>query len=177
MTAPIATIDDRFEVYRIVTDMESLHEAFVERVEDLQVTRVAIDEAGELTPGYSSKLLCTPPMKTIGKESLPKMLKATGMALVLVIDDERFAPLKATMAKRKKVMRTQVRIKRVKGYFTKENAGEIRKKGWASVPPEMRKKLMRKVAKARWRKRHKAGASLISANTPSCADVQSAANT
>lgn len=44
MNAP-DKIDDRFEVYRIVTDMEALHEAFIERVEDLQVTRVAIDVA------------------------------------------------------------------------------------------------------------------------------------
>jgi hypothetical protein len=177
MTAPIRSmpelIDDRFEVYRVVTDYEALREGFIDRAEDLNVTRLALDEAGGFTGGHSAKILCTPPIKDLGKVSLGKMLKATGMALVLVIDDERFAPVKATMAKRKKTMRAVARIRRVKGLFTKENAGKYGKKRWDGITPEIRKKIMRKVAKARWKQRRRAGASLISQNSASCADGQS----
>jgi hypothetical protein len=159
MTAPIRSmpelIEGRFEVYRVVTDYEALREGFIDRAEDLNVSRLSLDEAGGFTGGHSAKILCTPPIKEIGKVSLGKLLKATGMALVLVIDDERFAPVKAKMSVRKKTVRTVVRIKRVKGYFTKENAGEIRKRGWADVPADVRKKMMRKVAKARWRQRNR----------------------
>jgi len=151
-------IDERYELYRVITDFDALHEAFRERVEDLEITRLALDEAGGFTPGYAAKLLCVPPMKRIGQDSLPKMLKATGMALVLVVDDERFAPVKAKMAKRKKApdsMRTVVRIKRVKGYFTKENAGILRKLAWEKIPEAKRKLMARKAARARWRKRRR----------------------
>lgn len=177
MTAPIRSmpelLDGRFEIYRVVTDLEGIREGFIDRAEDLNVTRLALDEAGGLTSGHSAKILCTPPIKNLGDISLPKMLKATGMALILVIDDERFAPVKAEMATRKKVMRAVARIKRVKGYFNKENAVKHGKKRWDGIPANIRKKLMRKVAKARWHQRKRAGASLISQNSASCADGQS----
>jgi hypothetical protein len=181
MTAPIRSmpelIEGRFEVYRVVTDLEGIREGFIDRAEDLNVTRLALDEAGGFTGGHSAKLLCTPPIKNLGDISLPKMLKATGMALVLVIDDERFAAVKAQMAKRKKIMRAVARIRRVKGYFTKENARKHGKKRWDGISPDKRKILMRRVAKARWRQRKKAGASLIVAEPASCANGQSPPNT
>ena len=163
MTEPLVTIDDRFEVYRVVTDMEALQEAFIERIEDLDVSRLSIDEAGGFTGGHSAKLLCQPPIKKIGATSLPKLLKATGMALVLVIDDERFAPIKAKMIARKKRVRAVARIKRVKGFFDKENAGKHAKKRWESIPPAVRSKMMRKVIKARWRQRKRQA---LICNTP-----------
>jgi hypothetical protein len=95
-------------------------------------------------------------MKNLGDISLPKILKATGMALVLVIDDERFAPIKAQMSKRKKTIRPVARIKRVKGYFTKENAVKHSKKRWDGIPLAIRKKIMRRVAKAGWITRRRA---------------------
>ena len=162
MGAPVPElIEGRFEVYRIVTDMEALYEGFIDRVEDLGVTRLAVDEAGGFTGGHSAKILCTPPIKHLGKISLPKMLKATGMALILVIDDERFAPVKAKMAKRKKHMRAVARIRRVKGYFTKENAVKYGKKRWDGISPAVRKKIMHKVAKAGWIKRRRAIADAV----------------
>lgn len=75
------------EIYRVVTDMEALHEAFRDRVEDLNVSRIELDAAAGFTPGYASKLLCDPPMKFVGKETLAKMLKGTGLAIALVVDD------------------------------------------------------------------------------------------
>ena len=181
MTAPIRSmpedkINGRFEVYRVVTDMDALYEGFIDRVEDLGVTRLAVDEAGGFTGGHSAKILCTPPIKNLGKVSLPKMLKATGMALILVIDDERFAPIKASMAKRKKHMRAVARIRRVKGYFTKENAVKHGKMRWDGISPEKRTRMMRRVAKARWLQRKRAGASLISGESASSQDGQSPPN-
>lgn len=97
MTAPIR--NPQPEIYRIVTDMEALHEAFRDRVEDLDVSRIELDAAAGLTPGYSSKLLCDPPMKFVGKETLPKMLKGTRLAIALVVDDGKLAS--AELPKRK----------------------------------------------------------------------------
>lgn len=147
-TAPPDLIDNRYELYRVVTDLEGLHEAFRDRVEDLQITRLEFDAAGGLQPGYGSKLLCNPPMKSFGRESLPRSLKATGMALVLVIDDERFAPIKERLAQRKRPLRPIVRSKRPTWLFTRSRSLKMLEKRWAGVSPEKRKKLAKKMGKA-----------------------------
>ena len=142
-------------------------------MEDLGATRISLDDAGEFTPGYSAKLLCQPPMRAIGKDSLPKLLKATGMVLVLVIDDERFAEIKSKLIKRKKTVRAVARIKRVKGYFTKENAAKCAEKRWKDVPDHIRSRLARKAIRARWRgRKRRAGTLLESQAQSSCANGQ-----
>lgn len=158
---------DRYELYRVVTDMDALHEAFRDRVEDLQVTQLSVDQAGGLQNGYSGKLLCNPPIKSFGRESLPRMLKATGMALILVIDDERFAEVKEQLGQRKRPMRSIVRIKRPKWLFNPEKATKSSRKRWQAVPEAKRKKMMRKIANARWvaqRRRNRLAAQIEVAN-------------
>lgn len=165
MTAPIRSmpegtelVDDKYEVFRVVTDMEALHEAFRDRVEDLQVTRIAVDVAGRLTPGYSSKLLCEPPMKLLGLTSLPRMLKATGMALVLVIDDERFAPLKAKMAKRKRIVPPNGSIKKPAWLITREASQNMQVLRNKKLSPRQRRLIAKRAAKARWNRPRKSPA-------------------
>jgi hypothetical protein len=93
-------IAGRYELYRVILDYEALQDGFNERIEDLNTTLEQIDLAGGHLKGYSQKTLCKPPVKRLGWESLGRMLKGTGMALVLVIDDERFAPIKARLTQR-----------------------------------------------------------------------------
>jgi hypothetical protein len=140
-----------WEPYRIITDLEGLREVFCDRAEDLNISRVTIDEAGGLTPGYSSKLLCEPPMKPLTNENIPKMLKATRLVLIAVIDDERFAATKTELSTRKRKFRAVARIKRVKGLFNKENAAEYGKKRWLGVSALKRSRIARKAANARHR--------------------------
>lgn len=154
MTAPIRSmtelIDDRFEIYRVVTDMEGLHEAFIDRVEDLNVTRLAIDEAGGFTGGHSAKLLCNPPIKNIGKVSLGKLLKATGMALVMVVDDERFAPVRAEMAQRKRPVHPNGSIHKPAWLITREASQKMQVLRNKKLSPRQRKLIAKRAAKARW---------------------------
>lgn len=91
-------------IYRIVLDLEGLREAFVDRIEDLDVPMTEIDAAGDLTRGNCQKLLCKSDAKwarAFGMRSLAKMLRGTGTALALIVDDEKFEPLKSQMVKRK----------------------------------------------------------------------------
>lgn len=153
-------IDGKYEVYRVVTDYEGLQEGFVDRVDDLKTTRISIDEAAGFAPGYSAKVLCTPPMKTLGRDSvgrdgLGKMLKATGMALILVIDDERFAAIKEQLAVRKRPSRSIVRQTRPTWLFTRSKASQISKNRWSSVSPAERSKIMKRIRKAASRRRPK----------------------
>lgn len=145
----IDTIDGKYEIFRVALDYEALHEAFVDRVEDLNVPRLAIDVAGKLAAGHASCLLSTPPTKLFGKESLGKMLKATGMALVLVIDDERFAPIKAKMAKRRRIDKPAIAgSKRPAWLFRKDKAREMGKRRFALMTESQLKRHQRKAGKA-----------------------------
>lgn len=154
MTAlPPDLIDDRYEIYRVVTDMDALHEGFRDRVEDLQVTQLSLDQAGGLQNGYAGKLLCNPPIKSFGRESLPRMLKATGMALVLVIDDERFAEIKEQLGQRRRPHRPIARRLKPKWLFKPANARQMGKKRWEGVSDAKRSRLMKKISKAATRAR------------------------
>ncbi len=141
-----------WEPYRVFTSLDGLREALVDRIEDLNISRGTVDEAAGLAPGYAGKLLCDPPMKQLANGTIPKMLAATGMVLVAVIDDERFAEVKAGLMARKHNVRRVGRLIRIKGHFTKENAGKYSEMRWADVSPEMRRKTARKARKAGWKK-------------------------
>jgi|SRR6185369_4544419 len=172
---------DRYELFRVVTDIEAIREAVIERFEDLQMSRLTIDEVGGFTPGYSAKLLCTPPMKMIGQDSLPKLLAAGGLVLILAIDDERMQQIRPKLKPKRKI-RAVARIKRVKGFFNKENAAKYAAVRWAATDDKKRSRLARRAARARWRarKRHEGdlpasnGASILAAKSASCAHGQPA---
>jgi hypothetical protein len=62
-----------------------------------------VDAAAGMTRGNLQKLLSDSDAKwarEFGWKSLNKALTGTGMALVFVIDDERFAPIRAQMSRR-----------------------------------------------------------------------------
>jgi hypothetical protein len=98
-----------FEPFRIVEDYEALCDALAERVEDLQATRLGIDAAGRFAGGHASCLLCKPQIKNYGPVSLTKMLEATGLVIVLAIDDERFAKVKERLGRRERPFRSPAR--------------------------------------------------------------------
>jgi hypothetical protein len=151
MTTPTpALIDDRFEVFRVIDDPEMLVEAFRDRVEDLNTTRLGIDEAGGFTAGHASKLLCIPQIKGYGPESMFKMLKGTRLALMLVIDDERFAKAKPELVKRQRPAPKQANAGSVRPtwLFKRKKARQMGKKRMAGLTEAQRKKLARKGGKA-----------------------------
>jgi hypothetical protein len=94
-----------FEAYRIVEDYDALCEALSERVEDLEATRLGVDAAGGFASGHASTLLCRPQIKGYGPVSLTRMLRATGLTLVLAIDDERFATVRERLGRRERPLR------------------------------------------------------------------------
>jgi hypothetical protein len=93
------------EAYRIAEDYEALCEGFSDRVEDLQATRLGVDAAGGFASGHASTLLCDPQLKHYGPRSLTRMLRATGLVLVLAIDDEKFAKVRERLGRRQRPLR------------------------------------------------------------------------
>jgi hypothetical protein len=186
-------IDGRFELYRVVLDYEALQDAFADRIEDLNTTLTEIDAAGDLTRGNMQRLLGTtdpaawrPTTKRkqsrqFGWETLGKALKGTGMALVLVVDDERFAATKERLAKRRRVKSPAIAGKPAPSWlFAKEKAREMGKRRFSLMTDAQRKRHQRKAQRASVRARRrkaKVSALLASATAATCADGQSTSNT
>lgn len=147
---------DQYELYRIILDYEALQDGFLDRIDDLNTTIEQVELHGEFAKGQGQKCLSKSAgrlKRGFGWESLGKMLKGTGLALVLVVDDDRFAPIKDQLAKRRRArMPTNVSIKAPKWLISKKNAANMRALGVRSLSPQQRKRIAKKAAKARWRK-------------------------
>lgn len=171
MTAPIRSM--AFEPYRVILDYEALEDGFLDRIEDLNTTFDQIDAAAGFTRGNTQKLLSKSRerwARTLGIESMGKMLKGTGLALVLVLDDERFAAIKEQLVARKRPRPiANASSARPTWLFTKKKAREMATKRWSSMPEAKRKRLMRKAgkasARARRRRAKNSGALLNSGDT------------
>lgn len=150
-------------IYRIVTDYEGLLDGFADRIEDLNVPLTEVDAAADLTRGNAQKLLSKSDAKwarQFGWESLGKMLKGTGLALALIEDDERFAPVKAEMATRKlrprieKLSAESMRL--LKGKITSKTSAKMLELRLEKTSPQQRRRIAKRAATARWRAGHKA---------------------
>ncbi len=176
MTAPIRDMaGEKYELYRVILDYEALQDGFLDRIDDLNTTLEQIDMAGGFARGNVQKLLTrsggkpkiehnpnrpsdptrqAPRSRKLGWESLGKMLKGTGLALVLVVDDDRFAEAKEQlMTRRKPRMPANASIQRPGWLFSKRNAANMQALWVKSLSPQQRKRIAKKAAKARWRRR------------------------
>ena len=159
---------DNYELYRVILDYEALQDGFLDRIEDLNTTLEQIEMGGGFARGVAQKLLTKSSgrlKRTFGWESLGKMLKGTGLALVLVVDDQRFAPLKEQLLPRKRPNKLANASSTTPTWlFTKKKAREMGAKRWSALTPAQRKRLARKAgkasARARRRKAQKASALL-----------------
>lgn len=191
MTAPNLTVG-KYELYRVVLDYEALVDGFLDRIYDLDTTlslpSFADGQAQKLLTKEPGKMRSdrptTPSRRTFGWESLGKMLDDTGLALVLVVDDERFATVKEQLTKRRRrPERAFARSKRPAWLFRKKKAREMGKRRWSGKTEQQRKKAARKAGRAsgrarrrRARQKSNAGALLRPAIAASSAHGQSPPN-
>lgn len=155
---------DGFELYRVITDYEALQDGFLDRIDDLFTTITGVELAAEMASGQLQKCLSKNPGKaisrprdhrsasarrTFGWETLGKTLEKTGLALVLVVDDARFAPVKELLAKRRRVNKpANAGSKRPTWLFRKGKAREMGKRRMSAMTESQRKRLARKAGKA-----------------------------
>jgi hypothetical protein len=83
----------------------STYDEFVDalrhRATELKVTRERIDAISGLPDGYTSKLLCIPPMKSLGRASLGPMLEVLGLTIVLIENPKALARYSKQFSKSK----------------------------------------------------------------------------
>jgi hypothetical protein len=171
-----------FEPYRVILDYEALEDMFLDRIEDLNTTFTQIDDAGGLTRGETQKLLSKSRerwARTLGITSMGKMLKGTGIVLVAVVDDERFAAIKAELIQRKRPRKPAIAgSARPTWLFGKKKAREMGKRRFAVMTESERKRHQRKAGKAsgrarRRKARQKTGALLNNPALSPCANGHS----
>ena len=79
--------------------------ALRERRDVLGLTHEGLDMLSGPPSGYTSKVLCDPPMKRLGPTSLPALLGALGLALVAVEDSSAVERVSARWVRRKRAQR------------------------------------------------------------------------
>lgn len=89
MTAPIRSQSELLDAIRA-------------RRDELNISHETIDNIAGFQAGYTSKLLCDPPMKNPGPMSLGALLGALGMALMPVSDPDSIAKVEKRWQKRKR---------------------------------------------------------------------------
>jgi hypothetical protein len=162
-----------YELFRVALDYEALQDAFLDRIEDLDTTFEQIELAVGMPRGHASRLLCKSQkrvVKALGPKSLSQMLKGTGLALALVVDDERFAAVKEQLAKRKKPRQpANAGSQRPAWLFTREKAREMGKKRFATMTDSQRIRHQRKAGKASGRARRIKAQLITSGSQPATA--------
>ncbi|MGY4624577.1 hypothetical protein [Bradyrhizobium sp. USDA 4486] len=75
----------------IARDYSGIHAAFRSYVEEINLSRPALDDLVGWAAGYSSKVLAPEPMKSLTSRTLGEFMQATGLVLVVAQDVEEFA--------------------------------------------------------------------------------------
>jgi hypothetical protein len=76
---------------RLIRSIDDLVEAIRARRDELNISHETIDHLAGFQGGYASKLLSPVPIRRLGRMSMPAVLGALGVALVLVEDLEQRA--------------------------------------------------------------------------------------
>jgi hypothetical protein len=137
-----------------VTTYSDLHVLLRARAVELGLSRESIDAISGLQPGYAAKLLSPRPMKRLGATSMPLILPALGVKLVLMVDDEKTLALqqRSTVGTRNEsaVRGAVTHFSLSRRFFQK-----IGRKGGANRRANMTKRraseLGRRAANARWK--------------------------
>jgi len=88
---------------RVLTEintLEGLRLALRDRREALNVSFEAVDSIAGLTPGHASKLLSPTGIRKLGDTSLPLLLGALGLKLILIEDTAAFERVRARLVPR-----------------------------------------------------------------------------
>jgi hypothetical protein len=142
------------QILGTVGSYADLHALLRARCEELQISRLQLDEISGMQSGYSSKVLSLRPQKRLGTTSLPLILPALGVKLVLMVDEQATAALQArNIAPRRE---SAVRSGHCAVLVSRRHLKRIQRLGGLNSRARMSKKraseLGRNAARARWQK-------------------------
>ena len=141
-----------------IRSMHELHMALRARAEDLQVTRLSLDEVSGLQAGYCGKLLSRATRRTIGMMTLGPILTALGVKLLLAEDCEAARYVSRLEKRRVRINAddSMPTIRKRGGTRFLGNSAwgrAMRATAYLKQTPRERRRLARVAAKARWSRR------------------------
>ena len=152
----------------VVRDYDGLRAALRARADQLQVTRLVLDDATGLPAGYCAKLLAPVPSKNLGCVSLGLLLGALGLKLLVVQDDEALARIKGKLVLREQPMQSAGQHGPVVIKLSRRRLRKLARLGAAARMTKMtaaaRRRVARIAARARWSKAAKRALSLTREN-------------
>lgn len=141
------------EIIAEFSDWEGMRQALRTRWQQTGESSAHLSEFMGLPDDFLGKLLSINPERNITKHTLGTIMSGLRVKAVLVIDEEA---VKRFENRTKQSNRNLIRVTHTHYTMTSKKWASIRKQGpkarMAKLTPEERSKLMRKVAKARWRK-------------------------
>jgi len=151
---------------RIVRSLEDIQVELRSIAETRGMTRLTIDELAGLASGHAAKLLGPIPAKRLGPETLPRLLRALALRLVLEDDPERLAEIAEHLHGRSEghanthVVRIHLKtlsyVNKVAARMIRRErrkwALEATKQRLAALSPEHRTRLAKIAIRARWKK-------------------------
>lgn len=147
----------------VVKSYDELIETLWRRVEELGLTREALDDVAGFQTGYSGKLLGLAHVRMLGRMSFGTILQALGLMLIVVEDPEALAKLNARGQKRKRPAvdastRSISPIERVKMGLFDDLMKRARDGRQVKLSGRRRSRIARHAARSRWaRKRMRRG--------------------
>jgi hypothetical protein len=144
----------------IARSYDDLHRIMRARADELEVSRLVLDETAGITSGHSSKLLAPRPMRRLGAVTMPAMLGALGLALVVVEDPEALARIsrlpkrRSTNVRHRDASEPMLPTKNSKGPPHPRRgsvwAQQMNARRSASLSRRKRSEIARQAARARW---------------------------
>jgi hypothetical protein len=112
-----------------------------------RISRMELDARARLTDGHAGKILSPRATKKLGRRTFGAVLHATGLALVLVRDDEALALIEQQLAASKPASMPQPHWRRSRG-----TTWGRRMAGWRNLKltREQRSDIARNAAQVRW---------------------------
>lgn len=80
-------------------------QAYRDRIRELGLTHATVDAISGLPDGYTSKLMCDPPMKNIGAKSRELLNGALGIGFVVAKDPEQIKRVSGRWVRRERPLR------------------------------------------------------------------------
>jgi hypothetical protein len=133
------------------------------RADELKISRITIDSVTGLPGGYSSKLLASVPIRTLGRASFGPMLQALGLRLIVIEDPESLERFADQRDQRERAMPAAGTDEVLRFEITRRKLGMLARRGGeeraAKMTPKQRQMSARKASRARWRRHRQLAAS------------------
>lgn len=87
---------------RLLRTQAEMVQAYRDRIRELGLTHETVDAISGLPSGYTSKLMCEPPIKNLGQKAIELLNGALGIAFVAMVDSEAARVVRSRWTRRRR---------------------------------------------------------------------------